>query len=152
MLNLLPWHKRKELQSAKTDPARREDMDLERSAFFGGMPFPFGGMWYPEVDVSERDKEIIVEVEIPGMEVKDIDIRLAGRLLTVKGHKKEKKEQKNADYHILERRYGSFERTIELSSDVDPDNVKAEYKKGVLTIELRKTEESAKHRIRVKAG
>lgn len=93
----------------------------------------------PKIDVVETDKEIKVFVELPGMEEKDIDISLSKDTLTIKGEKKEEKEQKGKDYYRMERSYGSFIRTIPLPVEVEDDKVDAKLKKGVLTIVLPKS-------------
>jgi HSP20 family protein len=107
--------------------------------------------WLPSVDISEGRKDITVKVEIPGVEAKDIDISLNGKLLTIKGEKKQEKEEKEENYHRVEHSYGHFNRTIELPSEVDPEKVDASYKKGVLKIELKKTKESETKKIEIKS-
>ncbi len=96
----------------------------------------------PRVDVSETDKEIKVSAELPGMDEKDIDVSLARDTLTIKGEKKEEKEEKGEDYYRMERSYGSFTRSVPLSAEVDTDKVQATFKKGVLEITLPKTPEA----------
>jgi HSP20 family protein len=89
--------------------------------------------------VSETDKEIKVSAELPGMDDKDIDVSLTRDALTIKGEKKEEKEDKGKDYYKMERSYGSFTRSIPLPVEVDTDKVQATFKKGVLEITLPKT-------------
>ena len=105
----------------------------------------------PSVDISEGKKDITVKAEIPGVEANDIDISLNGKLLTIKGEKKQEKEEKDENYHRMERSYGYFNRTIELPAEVDPEKVDASYKKGVLKIELKKTRESETKKIEIKS-
>jgi len=93
----------------------------------------------PHVDVSETDKEIKVSAELPGMDEKDIDVSLTRDTLTIKGEKKEEKEDKGKDYYRMERSYGSFTRSVPLPVEVDTDKVQASFKKGVLEITLPKT-------------
>jgi HSP20 family protein len=93
----------------------------------------------PRVDVSETDKEIKVSVELPGMDQKDIDVSLTRDTLTIKGEKKEEKEEQGKDYYRMERSYGSFTRSVPLPVEVDTDKVQATFKKGVLDITLPKT-------------
>jgi HSP20 family protein len=107
--------------------------------------------WFPTIDISEGKKDITVKAEIPGVEANDIDISLNGKLLTIKGEKKQEKEEKEENYHRMERSYGYFNRTIELPSEVDPEKVDASYKKGVLKIELKKTKESETKKIEIKS-
>ena len=93
-------------------------------------------------DVSETDENIIVKAEVPGIEPKDIDISISGDNLTIKGEKNAEKEEKGKNYHFVERSYGSFSRTIVLPASVKFEQVKAEYKKGILEITLPKSEKS----------
>ena len=93
----------------------------------------------PHVDVSETDKEIKVSAELPGMDEKDIDVSLTRDTLTIKGEKKEEKEDKGKDYYKMERSYGTFTRSIPLPAEVDTDKVQATFKKGVLEITLPKS-------------
>ncbi|HME41744.1 MAG TPA: Hsp20/alpha crystallin family protein [Syntrophorhabdales bacterium] len=93
----------------------------------------------PRVNVSETDKEIKVSAELPGMDEKDIDVSLTRDTLTIKGEKKEEKEEKGEDYYRMERSYGSFTRSVPLPVEVDTDKVQATFKKGVLDITLPKT-------------
>ncbi len=115
--------------------------------FFGGVDLaPWASLerraaatFTPRVDVSETDKEIKVSVELPGMDEKDIDVSLTRDTLTIKGEKKEEKEDKGKDYYRMERSYGSFTRGIPLPVEVDTDKVHATFKKGVLQVTLPKT-------------
>lgn len=91
------------------------------------------------VDVSETDKEIEVVAELPGVEEKDIDVSLADDLLTIKGEKKSESEKKEKDYHLIERSYGSYERSMRLPCEVESDKVNAEFKNGVLKVTLPKS-------------
>jgi len=93
----------------------------------------------PRVNVSETDKEIKVSAELPGMDEKDIDVSLTRDTLTIKGEKKEEKEDKGKDYYRMERSYGSFTRAISLPIEVDTDKAKATFKKGVLQVVLPKS-------------
>jgi HSP20 family protein len=102
------------------------------------------GSFNPNVDVKESDKEIAIAAELPGMEDKDIDISLTKDALTIKGEKKQEKEDKGKDYYRMERSYGSFTRTIPLPAEIDTDKAKAEFKKGVLNITLPKTVKAIK--------
>ena len=109
---------------------------------------PFGTMsermraFAPSIDVKEDDKEISVLAELPGMDEKDIEVHLTDNALTLKGEKKEEKEEKGKDYYHMERTYGSFNRVIPLPQGIDTKKVNATFKKGVLTIRLPKTEEA----------
>lgn len=97
------------------------------------------GGFTPQIDVSENDKEIRVSAELPGMDEKDIDVSINRDSLTIRGEKKEEKEDKGKDYYRMERSFGSFTRTVPLPVEVDIDKVDAKFKKGVLTVTLPKT-------------
>ena len=132
----------------------RSEMDRLWDEYFGTgrralRPMEEG--WLPAVDVSETGDKITVKAEIPGMEAKDIDIAMVGDTLTIKGEKKAEKEEKDENYHMVERSYGSFSRSMKLPATVDPDKVDASYKNGVLTIVLPKKEEVKPKPIEIKA-
>jgi len=95
-------------------------------------------MNYPAVNINEDEQNIIVEAELPGMESKDIDISLQNNMLVLQGEKRFEEERKQGNYQRIERSYGSFSRTIPLSSQVDENKVKASFKNGVLTVTLPK--------------
>ena len=94
----------------------------------------------PETDVVEEKDAFIVKADLPGIKKEELDIKVEGRLLTLKGERKEEKETKEKNYYASERFYGAFTRMIELPTDVKADQVKAAYKDGVLEITLPKTE------------
>ena len=100
------------------------------------------GMWSPNVDVSETKDNVIMKAEMPGMSKDDVKIFIHDNILTLKGDKKQEKEEKDGDYHRIERSYGSFCRSFTLPTSVKADEVKASYKGGVLNITLPKTEEA----------
>jgi HSP20 family protein len=108
------------------------------------------GKWGPKLDVSEGRKDIIVKAEVPGIEAKDLDISIDGRLLNIRGEKKQEQTEEDETYYRVERSYGYFNRTIELPAEVDPNKVDAGYKKGILKIKLRKTKSPETKRIKVK--
>ena len=98
----------------------------------------------PAVDVAEKEGAYEITAELPGMEEKDIDVSVANGMLTIKGEKREEKEEKRKDYYLSERRFGSFERTFGVPDGVDTDKIAANFKKGVLMITLPKTPEAQK--------
>ena len=105
----------------------------------------------PAFDVSETQNELIVKGEVPGMDQKDIDINLSDGLLTIKGEKKHEKEDKNENYHCVERHYGKFSRTMRVPFEVEADKVDATYKDGVLKVTLPKSETAKPKKIEIKA-
>ena len=108
----------------------------------------------PAVDITQTDKGYEITAELPGMEDKDIEVKLANGVLTLRGEKRAEKEEKNKDYYVRERSFGSFERSFQVPEDVDADKVNASFKKGVLTVMLPKSAQAqkAEKKIEVKAG
>jgi HSP20 family protein len=102
------------------------------------------GRGIPAVDIAEKDKSFDISVELPGMEEKDIQIRLANGNLVISGEKMDQKEETRKDYHLSERHYGSFERVFSLPKGVDVDHIEANFSKGVLEISLPKLPEAVK--------
>jgi len=99
------------------------------------------GVWSPTVDVSEDEDNVIIKAEMPGTKKEDVKISIQDNVLTLKGQKKQEKEEKDKNYHRVERSYGSFCRSFQLPTSVKTDKIKANYKDGVLNITLPKTEE-----------
>jgi len=128
--------------------AFRQEMDRIFDNFFHGLEIePFKKVpdtFYPNVDVVDSAKEIKVTLELPGIDEKDIDLSLDADSLTIKGEKKEEKEEKGKNYHRTERVYGSFSRTIPLPVEIDADKAQAHFKKGVLKVTLPKTAKAMK--------
>lgn len=106
----------------------------------------------PALDVFDEKDDLIVKAEIPGMTKDEIDIRLDGNTLTIKGEKKKEEEVKEENYYRCERTFGSFSRTIELPMDVKTDKVNATFTNGVLEIRLPKAEEAKKNVVKVKVA
>jgi len=102
------------------------------------------GHGIPAVDIAEKDRSFEISVELPGMEEKDIKIRLANGNLSISGEKRDAKEETRKDYHLSERHYGSFERIFSLPKGVDADHIEASFSKGVLNISLPKRPEAVK--------
>jgi len=106
----------------------------------------------PSMDVTESDKEIEISAELPGLEEKDVQVNLSDNVLTIRGEKKAEKEQKEKDYHLIERSYGSFARSLELPAGIDPDSVKATIDKGVLKVTVPKPAPAIAKKIDVKSA
>jgi len=132
----------------------RRDMDRLWDSFFEDRPMvrrgDWMGEWMPSLDLSETKNEFVVKAEVPGMTPKDIDISLSEGILTIRGEKKQEKEEKEENYHFVERSYGSFSRSIRLPGEVHSDKIKAAYKDGILRVTLPKTEETKKKEIKIK--
>ena len=100
-----------------------------------------GGGWpvAPAIDLAEREKEWELTAELPGLDDKDIEVKVSNQTLTIRGEKKEEREEKEKDYHLSERRYGSFQRSFRLPEGIDENRIGATFAKGVLTVTLPKT-------------
>jgi HSP20 family protein len=98
----------------------------------------------PAMDFVERDKEYVVSAELPGLDEKNLEVKLSGDVLTIHGEKKEEQEEERPTYRVSERRYGSFQRSVQLPADVDAEKIDARFVKGVLTVTLPKSEEAMK--------
>ncbi|MCB8839897.1 Hsp20/alpha crystallin family protein [Aurantimonas sp. VKM B-3413] len=131
-------------------PLSRGDFDLDFS-LPKGMTF---GAGTPAVDVAEKDGEYEITAELPGLDEKDVEVKVANGALTIKGEKKEEKEERQKDYYLSERRYGTFVRSFALPKGVDQDKIAARFAKGVLTVTLPKTPEAKaeEKKIEVKAA
>jgi HSP20 family protein len=149
MAGLIPWRGRNEVDRFRGEIDRLFDDFFTRSPF--GRSFEKGD-WMPAVDIAENEKEIEVHAEVPGMDAKDIDISLNGRLLTIKSERKQEEEEKDKNFYRVERRYGSFSRSFELPADVDASQVKAEYRDGLLKLNLPKTKQQPVRKIEVKTS
>ena len=108
--------------------------------------------WVPAVDVSETDGEFKIKAEIPDVKKEDVKVTLEDGVLTIQGQRKQEKEDKGTKYHRVERTYGSFVRSFTLPDLVDEEKVKAEFKDGVLNLQLPKSEKAKPKAIEVKVG
>jgi HSP20 family protein len=138
-----PWNDLRTLQNRLIEP------------FFGRFNFMddalTSGTWAPAVDVAEDAERIHVKVEVPGMEEKDLKINYEDGLLTVSGERQfERRDDRN--YHRIERAYGSFVRTFNLPRSVDASKIVANYRNGVLEIEIPKKEEAKPKQIQINVG
>src|ERR1700751_1727477 len=106
----------------------------------------------PPVDVYEDEHNITLKIEVPGIDERDINVSIENNTLTVHGERKFEKEEKEENYRRVERQYGSFTRTFTLPSTVDPENVQANYDKGVLKVQLAKKAEAKPKQIKVSVG
>jgi len=106
----------------------------------------------PPVDIYEDEHTITLKMEVPGIDEKDIDVRIDGNTLTVHGERKLEKDENEENYRRIERQYGSFSRSFTLPSSVDPNQVSAHYAKGVLMIDLAKKAEAKPKQIKINVG
>ncbi len=108
----------------------------------------------PAVDIAETEKTYEITAELPGMDEKNIEVKFADGVVTIKGEKQEEKEEKKKDYYLSERSFGSFQRSFQVPEGVDADKIEANFKKGVLTVTLPKSADAQKaaKKIAVKAA
>ena len=103
----------------------------------------------PAVDVYEDEKKVVLKLEVPGIEEKDLDVSVEKNTLTVKGERKFEQEEKEENFHRIERRYGSFLRTFRVPSTIDSEHVDAQYEKGVLKLSFAKKAEAKPRQIKI---
>jgi HSP20 family protein len=131
------------LNSIFNDFARPESETSESLSF---------GSFVPAVDVYEDQQQLTLKLEVPGIKQDDLDVRLENQTLTVKGERKFEANEKEENFHRIERRYGSFTRSFTLPQTVDTANVKASYDAGVLMIQLAKKEAAKPKQVKVEIG
>ena len=139
----------------------RTEMDRLFDRFTGGfgiMPFPSFrsdlafSVPSPAVDLTEDDNSFRLSAELPGMNEKDVEVSLSGTTLTIKGEKKQEREEKDKGYYLSERSYGSFQRAFTLPEGADGEKIAASFANGVLTVTVPKTAQAAPKKIEVKAA
>ncbi len=154
MRSLIPW----KWGGSQSSPDNamiefKKEVDDLFSKFFGSegwLPTSYFSRGFnPALDISETDEDIIVKVELPGVDPKGIEVNLAGTTLTVKGEKKEEREENTESVHRIERSYGSFLRSITLPCEVNEEKTEATFKDGVLNLKLPKNEPSKKNSIKI---
>jgi len=145
MSNLIRWEPAREMMSL------REAMDrLFDDAFTH--PLSVRDAWsVPAIDMYQTDDEIVVKAALPGIKADEVNINVTGEVLTLKGEVKHEEEKQEKAWHIREQRYGSFERSVVLPTEVVADKAKADFENGILTITLPKAEEVKPRTITVKA-
>lgn len=132
----------------------RDEMNRIFDGFFGRFPAVSEGLgaYGPDVDIAETDSDVLVSVEAPGMDQKEIKVTVRENVLTLKGEKKREQVVENADYHLSERTFGAFERSFTLPTNIEAGKVSAMYKNGILNITLPKAEEAKLKEIAVKVA
>jgi HSP20 family protein len=145
MSNLIRWEPAREMMTL------REAMDhLFDDAFT--RPLSLAGNWSaPAIDMYQTDNEIVVKAALPGIKADEVQINVTGDTLTVKGEVKQEEEKKEKAYHIREQRWGAFERSILLPTEVIADKAKADFENGILTVTLPKAEDVKPKTITVRA-
>jgi len=147
--DLIPWARKDHAPAPKTDDqnpiaALQRDMNRVFEGFwnrFGDLDWPWGG-GDAKSDVVETNNAIEVSIELPGMEMKDIEVSVTDDMLTIKGEKKIERQEEKKGYYLSERSYGAIYRTIPLPPGVDGEKAEASFKNGVLTIKLPQTPEA----------
>ncbi|MBT8331142.1 MAG: Hsp20/alpha crystallin family protein [Deltaproteobacteria bacterium] len=145
-MNLVRWNPWRDMSTLQhrinhvfNDPLFRSADDDELSL----------GTWYPAVDMFDEDDKIVIKAELPGMEKKDISVDIENRVLTLSGERNYDNEVKEENYYRRERATGRFKRVFNLPADVDSDQIKADFKDGVLKVEIPKPEEQKPKQITV---
>ena len=110
------------------------------------------GAWAPPVDIFERQDQLVIRAEVPGIHKEDMDVRIENGVLTLHGERKEEKETKEVNAHLMERVYGSFTRSFSLPTTVDPTKVTAVYKDGVLEVTVPKVETAKPKKVEIKVA
>ena len=141
------WDRSRELSTLQ-DRLNR----LFHGAYPGGEEALTTSSFAPAVDVYEDEHEVSLKLEVPGVDEKDLDIRVENNTLTVTGERKFEKEEKEENFRRIERQYGSFTRTFTLPTTVDAEQVKASYDKGILKISLPKKAEAKPKQIKISVG
>jgi len=150
MRSLIPWRSNETFM----DQVRGEMDDLFTRFFGVPAEAPVNGpaaLWAPRVDISETDKAFLVKADLPGVEPKDVEVSVRDGVLTLKGEKREQREEKQKNFHRTERFFGQFFRSIPLPAGADEENVQATTAKGVLTVSIPKMPEAQPKKIAVKA-
>jgi len=147
MMDLMKWNHRRDVSEMQNRLHRFFD-----DGFFSPMMLNDDlsmGSWNPNVDIYDEDDKLVIKAELPGLDKKDVSVDVKDRILTLKGERKNEHEVKEERYFRREMSYGRFERSFVLPADVDPDKIKADFKDGLLTIEVPKPEERKPKKIAV---
>ncbi len=135
-MRLVPYVRKSETPSRLWPETTRFFEDFLNDFPFAGSLLQNRDQWLPAVDILEKDGNLILRAELPGIEEKEIDLKLEGNVLTLRGERKMEKDDRKSNYHRVESYYGSFSRSFTLPETVDRDKIKADYKNGVLTVTI----------------
>ena len=132
-------------------PSLRDEMDKMFEEFFEKVRFPSARehSWTPALDVYDTKKEVIVTVDVPGVDPKDVAVSIMEGSLTIKGERKKEADLKDEELYRAEREFGAFQRMVQLPAEVSPDKAKASYANGVLKIVIPKAQKSAPKEVKV---
>lgn len=139
MASLTTWKPMRGLFETHKEMDRIFDSFFRRGTVFDRLTH---SNWLPPVDVLDTEDYVEIRAEVPGLSEKDVHVSIADDVLTLKGEKKHESEEKDGNYHRLERSYGHFQRSFALPKNLEAEQVKAMFKNGVLTISIPKTEQS----------
>ncbi len=148
---IVRWEPFRELAGLQ-DRMNRLFHESFRSAGAHEDDWALGGSWAPPVDIYEQDGSIVLKAELPGIEPKDVDIRVEKNVLTLRGERKLDEQVNRDNYHRVERSYGAFSRSFTLPTAVDTEKINAEYKDGVLRVLLPTKEEAKPKQISINVG
>jgi HSP20 family protein len=132
--------------------ALQREIDRLFSEFTRGFPSLGSQELVPSMNVTESDRELEITAELPGLEEKDVQVNVSDGILTIRGEKKAEKEEKDKNYRLVERSYGSFARSLELPAGIDPDSIKATMSKGLLKVSVPKPAPAQTQKIEIKAA
>lgn len=131
----------------------QQEIDRLLDGFNRDLPaFAGNNVDLPRMDVAETEKAIEVTAELPGLETKDVQVNLVDNTLHIRGEKKSEREEKQKDYHLIERSFGSFARSVELPDGVKPEDITAEIAKGVLKVTVKKSAPRQTRQIEIKTA
>jgi HSP20 family protein len=142
--NITRWN------SFRSFPAVQDRLNrIFEDALHGGSDESSVATWAPAVDIYETENDLVLKADIPDLEEKDLDVRIENNMLTVRGERKFEQKVKQENYLRIERTYGSFVRSFALPNTVSMENIRAEYKNGVLTVEMPKRAESKPKQVKI---
>jgi HSP20 family protein len=149
---IVRWEPFRDLVSLQERMNRLFDESFRGAHRTGEDDWALGGAWAPAVDIYEQDGNIVLKAELPGVESKDVDIRVENNVLTLRGERKFDQEVKRDNFHRVERAYGTFSRSFTLPSVVNTEQIKADFKDGILRVVLPKKDEAKPRQIAINVG
>ena len=144
-MNLVRWNRMNDVNMLQNQLNRLFDSALQ------GWPGDSNGTtsWVPSADIYESDDELVVNLDLPGIDPKMVDVRVENNVLTIRGERQFDQKQNTENYHRVERSYGAFGRSFTLSTSVNPEKIRAAYESGVLTITMPKAETAKPRKIQI---
>jgi len=149
---IVRWEPFRDFQAVQDRLNRVFDEAFRGTARGNDDEWALGGSWAPSVDIFEHEGNLVLKAELPGVDPKDVDVRVENNVLTLRGERKFESEVKREKYHRVERAYGTFSRSFTLPNVVDTEKIKADYKDGVLQVTLPQREEAKPKQIQVSVG